>query len=585
MTVEEIKSANRLEDRMRSDGAKLVGSNGKLLSNECALLKHKEIHLCVTVDVEKQVFHCNDCGQGGDVIRWIALRTRQSDAQVIKELGGNGSVPARSIAPSKPSEELKFETVATYSYEDQTGELVFQVLRQHAPLKSGGYAKTFKQRRPDSNGGWVYNLDGVERVLYRLPDILKAKTVWITEGEKDCDRLVKLGFSSTCNAGGAGKWMEAYSESLAKRHVVICGDNDEPGQKHVKTVFDAVVNRSKSVRIVRVPKKYKDVSEYADSFKTEEEAKAAIFGLFDSANPFVKGTRLPVFRLAELEDQSRRHVAGLAHSSFDLSRWLPSLRKIRSLVPGELVLILGATGIGKTAALSNIALHAHPIPTLFFELELPAELMFERMIALKTKLSCLAVEQSYRSGDELGAAAIDQKLSHLHICTESRIDPSEIQRLIVRSELKIGERPKLVLLDYVGLIQGHGKSRYERISAVAEELKIVAKSSQCVIVMASQVARDESPEISLSSGKDSGSLENSSGLVIGLWRDASDKTLMHLGILKSTKGGAGLRIECNYNLDTLAITERSSIQDQDVPAQKEVKNYAKSNTPNLPYAD
>ena len=69
------------------------------------------------------------------------------------------------------------------------------------------------------------------------------------------------------------------------------------------------------------------------------------------------------------------------------------------------------------------------------------------------------------------------------------------------------ERPRLVLVDYIGLVHGAGKSRYERVSSVAEDLKVIAKVTQTIIIIASQVGRDEDPEIRLSSGKDSGSLE------------------------------------------------------------------------------
>ena len=51
-------------------------------------------------------------------------------------------------------------------------------------------------------------MQGVERVLYRLPEVLAAGEVWVVEGEKDADSLAALGIVATCNAGGAGKWSE-----------------------------------------------------------------------------------------------------------------------------------------------------------------------------------------------------------------------------------------------------------------------------------------------------------------------------------------------------------------------------------------
>ena len=117
--------------------------------------------------------------------------------------------------------------------------------------------------------------------------------------------------------------------------------------------------------------------------------------------------------------------------------------------------------------------------------------------------------------------------------------------------------PVLVLIDYVQLIQGAG-NRYEKTSNIAEGLKVVAKTTGVIMVIASQVARrDGDEEIGLHSGKDSGALENSAGLVIGAWRDDEDATLMTLKVLKSTKGGSGLIIPCNFNGSKMTITERS----------------------------
>src|SRR5206468_1926270 len=51
--------------------------------------------------------------------------------------------------------------VATYDYRDEQGNLSFQVVR-FSP-------KGFAQRRPDGKGLSLYNLNGVRRLLYRLP--------------------------------------------------------------------------------------------------------------------------------------------------------------------------------------------------------------------------------------------------------------------------------------------------------------------------------------------------------------------------------------------------------------------------------
>ena len=51
-------------------------------------------------------------------------------------------------------------------------------------------------------------------MLYRLPEVLRAKFVLVVEGGKDVETARKLEIVATCNPGGAGKWNQEYAESL-----------------------------------------------------------------------------------------------------------------------------------------------------------------------------------------------------------------------------------------------------------------------------------------------------------------------------------------------------------------------------------
>ena len=123
----------------------------------------------------------------------------------------------------------KPEIVETYSYTDESGDLLYQVCRM--------IPKDFRQRKPKVGGGWEWTIENVRRVLYRLPQLLAAAItaiVFIVEGEKDVDQLVKLGLVATTNAGGAGKWRPEYNEHLRGRPVVILPDHDQVGQDHAR---------------------------------------------------------------------------------------------------------------------------------------------------------------------------------------------------------------------------------------------------------------------------------------------------------------------------------------------------------------
>ncbi|HEV3075971.1 MAG TPA: AAA family ATPase [Thermoanaerobaculia bacterium] len=154
----------------------------------------------------KSTWFCDVCHQGGG---WRDLAQR---------LGEPAPAPAREIA-------------AIYPYRDAAGRLLYEVLR-FVP-------KAFACRRPDP-AGWRWNLQGVERVLYRLPELLAAVArnteIFLTEGEKDADALAALGLEATTHAGGAGKWRPEYTRALRGARVVLLPDNDDAGRRHMQEV-------------------------------------------------------------------------------------------------------------------------------------------------------------------------------------------------------------------------------------------------------------------------------------------------------------------------------------------------------------
>jgi hypothetical protein len=139
--------------------------------------------------------------------------------------------------------------VAQYPYRDAEGALRYEVVR-FAP-------KAFRQRRPDGHGGWVWNIQGVERVLYRLPEVIAAarlgQRIYLVEGEKDADRLAELSLHATTGPQGAGKWQDSFGEALRGAQVVILPDNDEPGREHALMVARSLLGIAASAKVLALP--------------------------------------------------------------------------------------------------------------------------------------------------------------------------------------------------------------------------------------------------------------------------------------------------------------------------------------------
>jgi 5S rRNA maturation endonuclease (ribonuclease M5) len=164
-------------------------------------------------------------------------------------------------ATRKPSKVAK-KTSATYDYTDENGALMFQVVRFEP--------KDFRQRRPDGQGGWISNLDGVRRVLYHLPEVIAAKDVLIVEGERDVETARQLGFVATCNSGGAGKWRDEYYKFLVGKDVIVIPDADEVGRRHAQQVLTSLAGKSKSLKLVELTGA-KDFSDWIERGGTRQQ--------------------------------------------------------------------------------------------------------------------------------------------------------------------------------------------------------------------------------------------------------------------------------------------------------------------------
>ena len=156
--------------------------------------------------------------------------------------------------------------VKAYDYRDVNRELVFQICRKDPK-------SDFPVRRPDGRGGWIWNAQGVLRVLYCLPEVVKAQTVCVAEGEKDCDSLAKLGFVATTNPFGAGKWRDEYSETLRGKDLIVfgdAGDHDGAGERHTNNVIESLAGKAKSIKHVALPDGFHDVSDYIASLAPDK---------------------------------------------------------------------------------------------------------------------------------------------------------------------------------------------------------------------------------------------------------------------------------------------------------------------------
>ncbi len=173
-----------------------------------------------------------------------------------------------------------------FDYVDEEGKVLFQAVRRELP----GGDKEFRQRRPDGNGGWVWSLNGTRRVLYQLPQVLKAirkrEIIFVVEGEKCVQAAERLGLAATTNPMGAGKWRPEYTDTLrGSRGVVVIPDCDPPGREHATAVREALAEAGIPVKVLDFGAHRDDgfdIADYAAFATTAEQREQARRLLLDS---------------------------------------------------------------------------------------------------------------------------------------------------------------------------------------------------------------------------------------------------------------------------------------------------------------
>ena len=382
---------------------------------------------------------------------------------------------------SKPK---KLTFVSKYEYKDADGIVLFEKVRFTEPDGK----KTFRQRRPDGSGGWTYKLGGTPKVLYNLPLVNTAienkESIFVVEGEKDCDTLTQMGACATTMPGGAGKWLEIHSEALAGATVDIIADNDEIGRKHALYVYQKLKEVECDVEIFKCPEA-KDITDHieaggstAELIKVESETLKSEFEgqetqlqeeeFPEDELPPPTREELALEQIRELLDDPNKTPTQILNKAQQLTQtpddatlrdegrlvvWDEFLQETVNdaydwLIPGllerrERVMVVAAEGVGKTMLARQVAIcsglgvnpftfqQMPPIRTLTVDLENP-----ERIIR-RTSRNIVGAAKSMGFADKMQAHlfikpdGLDLLNAHDRILLEQHIEETQPEMLVM----------------------------------------------------------------------------------------------------------------------------------------------------------
>ncbi len=216
-------------------------------------------------------------------IEWRDLFVSQREPRIKKSFSQDGILFLASPQP---------KVAAVYRYTDETGKLLYENVRFEP--------KNFRQRHYDDQGKEVWNLNWVERVPYRLPDLAKVRhggDVWLCEGEKDADSLAELGFI----ASSFKNWRPEFNRWIANTNIIIVRDHDLPGGIQANEAARLVAKSAASVKVLDVYAEYEmaekngaDISDYIracvqDEGMTREEIAERLALMVDNSSRWVDG--------------------------------------------------------------------------------------------------------------------------------------------------------------------------------------------------------------------------------------------------------------------------------------------------------
>lgn len=184
------------------------------------------VDLCAVVE-------CN-----GDRLRALQVMGERYGIEVVSKTRKTFKTRSQMLLSSG------YACTATYPYCTADGAPVYFVDR----YEKEGEKKEFVQRTTEHEG-----LDpDTPKLLYNLPAVVKAREVFVVEGEKDVETMRRFGLVATTNSGGGGYWEDSFNQYFADRDVVIVSDNDATGQKHGQGVYSCLKPVAKSVRLLTI---------------------------------------------------------------------------------------------------------------------------------------------------------------------------------------------------------------------------------------------------------------------------------------------------------------------------------------------
>ena len=234
---------------------------------------------------------------------------------------------------------------------------------------------------------------------------------------------------------------------------------------------------------------------------------------------------------------------------------------------GELNIFAGGSGSGKSLVMMNIALSwlQQGLNGVYVTLELSEELTSLRTDAMLTSMSTKEIRKSI-DDTSLKVAMHGKKFGKYQIkALPAQSNVNDIRAYLKEFQIQKGVKLDFIMVDYLDLLMPvsakvNPNDLFVKDKYVSEELRNLSKELGLLFVTASQLNRSAVEEVEFDHSHISGGISkiNTADNVFGIFtsRTMRERGKYQIQCMKSRSStGVGQKIELEYNIDTMRITD------------------------------
>lgn len=307
--------------------------------------------------------------------------------------------------------------------------------------------------------------------------------------------------------------------------------NYVPTAAHAEAYAEMVALKAVRRRLIKASAEINEMG-YDEDTTTQELLERAEAELFSVSDQSLKQdlTSIEEILTASFDRMEELHknkgaLRGVRTGYRDLDGMTAGLQR------SDLIILAARPAMGKTTLVTNLAYNVATVgkePVLFFSLEMSKEQLVDRMLADASGVDAWNIRTGNLSDDDfskLSEAMGEMAEAPIYIDDTPGLSILEMRTKARRAshEAPLG----LIIVDYLQLMQGSGKSdgnRVQEVSEISRGLKLIAREMNVPVIALSQLSRsveNRTPQIpQLADLRESGSIEQDADIVMFIYREA-----------------------------------------------------------------